>query len=454
MGSIESAIRKNDYSEFGIESWNALLYKTFGEINNRKNVYKGFRGLDIATEELLEFKRDKRRLPSAYDFPGIIVAIYRGEWAVLEITTWNHLMLRVFGKVNQIKGMYKGKDGLERAKTELKEFKEKFGRLPVVRDYTGIIDAAQRGEWKDQGITSWNDLLMSTFGEVNRRKNVYKGIEGLNLALLELESFRIENSRIPRMIDKGMSGMYQAVNRGEWMDYGYFSWNDLLKSVFGRINNRHGVYSGKEGLKLAEKEMLIYKDRNGRLPRSMGSGMRGIVATISSRKWEKYGISYWNDLLNDTFGKVNHRYYSYKGKHGLTRAKWELNKIKEEIGRLPRNRDCNVSGIVGAIRSKEWVELGIETWNDLLMSTFGEITQKQKVFKSIEGLKLAREVLEGIQLKEGRIPKNKDKEAAGIIGAIRRGEWQEQGILSWVDLLVQVFDEKVPRNRLRGRKEK
>ena len=88
-------------------------------------------------------------------------------------------------------------------------------------------------------------------------------------------------------------------------------------------------------------------------------------------------ITKWNDLLDKTFGQINLQRNKYDGKQGLVRAKEELVDFYTKTKRLPKYRDREVRGIISAIQTAKWIDLGINGWNDLLMSTFRKTNLKR-----------------------------------------------------------------------------
>ncbi|KKL85435.1 hypothetical protein LCGC14_1954770 [marine sediment metagenome] len=56
---------------------------------------------------------------------------------------------------------YKGREGLEKAIQELKDFEKKYEKKPtsVSKGISGIYKVIQVGEWKEFGIITWDDLL-------------------------------------------------------------------------------------------------------------------------------------------------------------------------------------------------------------------------------------------------------------------------------------------------------
>ncbi len=73
-------------------------------------------------------------------------------------------------------------------------------------------------------------MLQKVFGEVNSIK--YKGKRGLDTTIEILKEFNKKQNRIPKSNDKGMSGIYRAVNCREWTDFGIKDWSELIKIIF------------------------------------------------------------------------------------------------------------------------------------------------------------------------------------------------------------------------------
>ncbi|MHA1438985.1 MAG: hypothetical protein ACTSPD_15545 [Promethearchaeota archaeon] len=217
------------------------------------------------------FKEKYGRKPTSVSkgMPAIYNTIGRGEWKYLGITCWNDILRLAFGEVFFEKNKYKGKSGLENAIEYLKEYKKRYGKIPSLRSkgMSGISSAILRGEWREFGINSWNDLLYSVFGEINYQSKGYVGKEGLNRAINTLKEFKKKYGKKPAANDKGISGIYSAIRRGIWKQYGISSWNDLLKLVFEEVNNEKNKYVGKKGLERAVKELREMKKASKEYPK-------------------------------------------------------------------------------------------------------------------------------------------------------------------------------------------
>ena len=79
-------------------------------------------------------------------------------------------------------------------------------------------------------------MLKVTFGEINREQNKYVDIAGFQRALKDLKEYERMNNRLPKMKDKGMRGITEAIYRGEWLAFGIKNWNDLLRFTFNKVN--------------------------------------------------------------------------------------------------------------------------------------------------------------------------------------------------------------------------
>jgi hypothetical protein len=278
------------------------------------------------------------------------------------------LLEHTFHEINKSFREYSGLQGLEQVKAELLEFQKKFGGLPLIRDseMSTIISTIRRGEWKDYGINSWNDLMKHVFGKITKNQSRFKGKEGLDNACTILRTFYKENSRIPYMRDKGMSGIRKAIARGEWDAWEIKRWSDLTILVFGKRNIPGGKYLGKEGLDLCVKILKEIHDKYNRLPTTRDKELKGILPAIKRGEWAEFKINTWNDLLMVTFGKISKKMNEYSGKNGLNEALIKIRAYQEEFGRNPSSKHANFSGIYNAIYRKCWVEFGVKKWRDLM----------------------------------------------------------------------------------------
>ncbi len=133
----------------------------------------------------------------------------------------------------------------------------------------------------------------------------------------------------------------------------------------------------------------------------------------------------------------------YIGKFGLELAQAELRAFKTKYGRLPKYEDKDLGGIIGAINRREWFSFGIETWNDLLRRTFGEVNSGLRIYAGKQGMKRAIAELKDYKIKHKRLPANKTKRWVLIRGAVNCGEWISFGVGTWDDLLIAVNKDRM-----------
>lgn len=371
---IAAAAFRGAWKPWGIRSWNDLLLATFGEINNEPK-YASKEGLETAQSTIRDFWEQNGRSPTIRDegMAALNLAAQRGVWKPWNITSWNDLLYATLGKVNYKK--YATEEALNDIQDVLREFQKKNGRLPRYDDegMSAITSAAERGVWKPWNITSWNDLIYTTFGKTNKEK--YPGKKGLQLAQEILRTFREREGRKPTGKDKGIRGIYKAVNRGIWESLGIENWNDLLIHTFGDVNERKSKYASAEALKVVQEKLRRFEKTEGRLPTARDKGMKSFMGMARRGIWEPWNISSWNDLILKTFGKVNNP-PKYVGTEGLRKVQAFLRVFQEETGSLPTIRDKGMRVLAQAAKKGHWEKEGIHTWNDLLQKTFGTTNRK------------------------------------------------------------------------------
>jgi len=253
--------------------------------------------------ELKEDYKKEGKLPVYDNYVGITCAIRKGYWKELGIETWNALLTHIFGEINFTNNKYKGDEGFELAIQTLNEFKEKNGRRPNNKDkgIGGIRHAIRRGEWRYKGINSWKDMIIHVFGEAKSRWEQYTGEEGLRNAVSKLKAFEDKNQRVPKVREKGLSGIKGAVYRGEWQTYGINNWNDLLLYAFGDVELSKNKYKGKKGLEKVTETLREFKENNNKIPRTTDKVMNGIRKALYRGEWSEFEIKNWRDLLTYTF---------------------------------------------------------------------------------------------------------------------------------------------------------
>jgi len=145
-----------------------------------------------------------------------------------------------------------------------------------------------------------------------------------------------------------------------------------------------------------------------------------------------------NDDRDKTKKSIHNRPFGYQGQNGLEIAKDELRIFKGKYNRLPKANEFG--GIKKAILRGEYHQFSINSWNDLLRTTFGEITVEREIYTpNNEGLR--RAIVELLRLKKesGKLPAANDKKCSAIHKAIYRKKWVAFGIYKWNDLMKMTF---------------
>ena len=150
----------------------------------------------------------------------------------------------------------------------------------------------------------------------------------------------------------------------------FFSWNDLLKFVFGKINKEQNKYKGREGFNKAIQILKDFKKGFGKFPASNNKGIYTIYNNASNEIWSDFGINNWNDLLKTTFGKIHNEKNKYIGRAGLDKAKKELLRFEKTYGKRPVSKSKGMNTIYTYARLGKWKKYGIASWNDLLEEIF------------------------------------------------------------------------------------
>ncbi|MDH5402051.1 MAG: hypothetical protein OEY49_06135 [Candidatus Heimdallarchaeota archaeon] len=369
-------------------------------------------------------------------FEQIRKSAEKGYWTGYNIQSWNDLMMFVFNERNDVKYAIEG--GLEKAIDEMKDYHEKYSQLPTSKDLVSVNNAVCRGLFEEDGIFSWNELMLYVFDEVNIAKGLYEGIEGFERAKKALLEFQQEFDELPIISHPDMVGISNAISRGNFKQFNINRWNDLMRSVFGKVNVNTRRYMGKKGLEIAKYELREYHKRTGELPSHKNKEFVSIINAAHNERWKKFGIKSFNDLLMYVFGEVNrvspNTYVGFKGLHFVQGV---LIKFYDDNERLPVSADEGMNGINGSISRGYYVSHGIKTWNDLLKVTFGELNHRQNIYGGKEGLEFAKQEMIEFEKKHKRLPKS--TEMQGITGALKRKEWAEFGVTSWNQLMKELF---------------
>jgi len=252
----------------------------------------------------------------------IASAVYRKRFVRFGISSWNCLLLYVFGRINRVgKNAFYGEKGLDLARYKLFTFYKvnHYQPNPNSKGMHRLNQAINKGNFSEFKIKRWEELLAFVFGKLERkRQNLNLKINDpdaiLKLIRNVLVEFTITHGRLPRTRDKGMGSIIYKIKKGHLKRFGINKWNDLLSKVFGEVNLIQNVYISKQGLQRAISELKEFYKKNKRLPTTYDKGMGGILRAIKRGEWQNWGIIKWNDILDRTFGQVNiHRKNDLRG---------------------------------------------------------------------------------------------------------------------------------------------
>ncbi len=436
LKNIAGASHRGNWKEFGINGWNDLLRGIFNEVNHEQNLWVGKKGYEYAKKILKDYYENNLKLPKAEDFQNICAVIYKLKWKEFGINTWNDLLRKLFGKVNDEKNIYTGFKGLMNVKRILLEFYDENKRLPIYdeKGFGGIASACSSKRWKEFGINGWNDMLYFVFNRINEESR-FVSLESYNKVKKDIKAFFEENNRKP--FSREFRDIVNAICRGYWHKFGIKTWNDLLIEIFGEVKKKHEEYCGDKGLNKAKEELLLFYKIHGRLPKTRDN-LSKIKYAIRARYWEKWNILTWNDLLREVFGKVNNEFNIYRGKKGLVHAKDLLVKFHREHGRIPYSRE--ISSIGGFCSTGYYSDYGINCWNDLLLDVFGKVNFQHRNWGGLDGLERAKKELIQYYSENGRKPTSIDKGFGGIASACNKKRWKEFGINSWLEFKNSTFN--------------
>ena len=217
------------------------------------------------------------------------------------------------------------------------------------------------------------------------------------------------------------------------------------RSDFDSIIKKSGGLKEGIGLSWAKLKLKEFFENERRLPKVSDFPN---ISSVAQKKWKKWNIHSWNDLLMDVFGKINLDQLKWRGPQSFSIAKKELLKFYEKENRLPNTSDKKMSSIENCCRKGRWKSEVINNWNDLLMYVFGKVNTEPKKWYYYDGLIRAKQEILKFYERENRLPIVKDAGMMSIYIACNSNNWNEWGIKSWNDLLKQLFGKCNKENKI------
>ena len=231
---IVTALKRGLWEEYGIHTWDDLLYNVFKEACYKK-CRRGRSGLIEVVEELRTFWKENNRLPTSPERLDIVKAIKNDFWVEFNIHTWNHLLKYSLGKVN-IRRNATDEEILKDAQHKLRKYYDKTKRLPISSKFSTIVNQILQKKMINLNIHSWNDLLMVTFGRVNTIRGKWMGQKGLNRAIELIKTYIINNGKVPKRSHLKKKWAYQAFEKSYWVEFEIYTFDDLIQITLKRYN--------------------------------------------------------------------------------------------------------------------------------------------------------------------------------------------------------------------------
>ncbi|XEO79293.1 hypothetical protein WKT22_04337 [Candidatus Lokiarchaeum ossiferum] len=235
---IANAIRHKYWKKFNIFTWGDLLFETFGLIKGTINLWKEGGGLSYAISKVQEYYKVQGKLPSKHLplFSSINYKITQKYWISENIQNWEDLTFIASNFVGSPKRKkWRGKQGLDRAIHELKNYYKEIQKLPVAAKFSSIEAAISKNYWKDYGICSWNDLLHHIFGKVNVSKKIWTGKKGfIHAVKVLLKASKNPNQRA-KLKARQFPSIKSSISRKYWIEFGVESWKDMMDYILDKI---------------------------------------------------------------------------------------------------------------------------------------------------------------------------------------------------------------------------
>jgi hypothetical protein len=217
-------------------------------------------GFEWCKYKIKSFYQKYRKIPPYSRIPlfhAIKYACSKGFFTEYFVSNWKELWNEALPgiKIRSLKEL----EGLERVKNILIGYYSTEGRIPPHTSFRLINHAIKRKIWVDHNIESWTDLLFYTFGK-RMIPGYSNGLMGLNKAQEDLILFFEKNGFLPRYND--FTSIYGYICRGDWLKFDIYTWNDMMKRIFGRVN--HSRYPNKkEDLQFVEEKLIKLKESDG-----------------------------------------------------------------------------------------------------------------------------------------------------------------------------------------------
>ncbi|MFX0211823.1 MAG: TniQ family protein [Candidatus Hodarchaeota archaeon] len=151
-----------------------------------------------------------------------------------------------------------------------------------------------------------------------------------------------------------------------------------------------------------------------------------------------YGLPLSKEVI--LFAKMMVEKVGYRGFYGYENAKAIIQSLAKEQQQVPSAARNRIGRLINYhIRLKRWIVFGINKWDDFLVQLFGCTSEQPKFYRGLNGLDRAIEMIKSHKRILQRIPKSSDKNMRPIHRSILRGEWRNENIFNWSDILRMTF---------------
>ncbi len=163
-----------------------------------------------------------------------------------------------------------------------------------------------------------------------------------------------------------------------------------------------GYWTGEKGLEMAKQKYIEIAKQIGKRPTA--HHIQSILRPITNGVWKEFGINDWPDFVRYCGFKPDTKRGTWKGKEGLERARDEIIKTRDKLGRTPKIEEIP-GGIYSALKQRRWKEFGVANWFELLDYCQVECPKREsRKWKGKEGLEKAKQKYIEIAKQIGKRP--------------------------------------------------
>ncbi|MHA1611026.1 MAG: leucine-rich repeat domain-containing protein [Promethearchaeota archaeon] len=204
------------------------------------------------------------KIPTSKNLKFLHSHLRSTDYTKYGFSSWERLITQNIGK-SLVNRRWKGTVGLLEAKRRIRQFYNLQGKPPSAFEFPDFDKYCKSGSWKQQGITTWGDLL--SYALKKKLKTYYRktwsGAFGLNRARMMLYKYIATNKLIP-VKEKFHGGVQESLKESRWTIYGIDSWTDLLLTIHvltsEQISNNIAYRGAQKDFEKPKSEKCRFKD--------------------------------------------------------------------------------------------------------------------------------------------------------------------------------------------------